>query len=109
MRALGDELKRKLNCTVYIEEMPGKNVKEKMLQLQGHVDQELAQFLEQRWAMESSNKILLKQLKSKSACEVWHHEEVLGSEVIFGRPEVADSRGVGPFKAFMRAFRTPRG
>ena len=24
-RALGDELKRKLNCTVYIEEMPGKN------------------------------------------------------------------------------------
>ena len=24
-RALGDELKRKLNCTVYIEDMPGKN------------------------------------------------------------------------------------
>ena len=49
---MGDELKRKLNCTVYIEEMPGKNVKEKMLQLQGHVDQELAQFLEQRWEIE---------------------------------------------------------
>lgn len=49
--ALGDELKRKLNCTVYIEEMPGKNVKEKMLQLQGHVDQELAQFLEQRYGI----------------------------------------------------------
>eukprot|EP00435_Cladocopium_sp_Y103_P035914 s1105_g9.t1 len=49
--ALGDELKRKLNCTVYIEEMPGKNVKEKMLQLQGHVDQELGQFLEQRYGI----------------------------------------------------------
>ncbi|CAE7457989.1 EIF2D [Symbiodinium pilosum] len=49
--ALGDELKRKLNCTVYIEDMPGKNVKEKMLQLQGHVDQELAQFLEQRYGI----------------------------------------------------------
>ena len=87
-RALGDELKKKLNCTVYIEDMPGKNavtsaypaagstvssraqVKEKMLQLQGHVpslqssacrekgslvsaqvDQEFAQFLEQRLEM----------------------------------------------------------
>jgi len=49
--ALGDELKKKLNCTVYIEEMPGKNVKEKMLQLQGHVDQELGQFLEQRYGI----------------------------------------------------------
>ncbi|CAE7658701.1 EIF2D [Symbiodinium sp. CCMP2456] len=51
-RALGDELKKKLNCTVYIEDMPGKNaVKEKMLQLQGHVDQEFAQFLEQRYGI----------------------------------------------------------
>ncbi|CAE7832353.1 Eif2d [Symbiodinium sp. CCMP2592] len=49
--ALGDELKKKLNCTVYIEDMPGKNVKEKMLQLQGHVDQEFAQFLEQRYGI----------------------------------------------------------
>ncbi|CAJ1345542.1 unnamed protein product [Effrenium voratum] len=49
--ALGDELKRKLNCTVYIEEMPGKNVKEKMLQLQGHVDQELGAFLELRYGI----------------------------------------------------------
>mmetsp|Transcript_55835 Transcript_55835/g.130373 ORF Transcript_55835/g.130373 Transcript_55835/m.130373 type:complete len:560 (-) Transcript_55835:34-1713(-) len=49
--ALGDELKRKLNCTVYIEDMPGKNVKEKMLQLQGHVDQELGQFLEQKYGI----------------------------------------------------------
>ena len=31
-RALGDELKRKLNCTVYIEEMPGKNVSAWVLQ-----------------------------------------------------------------------------
>jgi len=49
--AMGDELKRKLNCTVYIEDMPGKNVKEKMLQLQGHVDQELAQYLETKYGI----------------------------------------------------------
>lgn len=49
--ALGDELKRKLNCTVHIEDMPGKNAKDKMLQLQGHVDQELASFLQQRYGI----------------------------------------------------------
>jgi len=41
VQSMGDELKRKLNCTVHIEDMPGKNVKDKMLQLQGHVVEEL--------------------------------------------------------------------
>mmetsp|Transcript_2353 Transcript_2353/g.4405 ORF Transcript_2353/g.4405 Transcript_2353/m.4405 type:complete len:581 (-) Transcript_2353:30-1772(-) len=49
--ALGDELKRKLNCTVHVEDMPGKNTKDKMLQLQGHVDQELASFLQQKYGI----------------------------------------------------------
>lgn len=49
--SLGDELKKKLNCTVHIEDMPGKNSKDKMLQLQGHVDQELAAFLKDRYGI----------------------------------------------------------
>eukprot|EP00440_Ansanella_granifera_P000571 gb/GFBE01000618.1/.p1 GENE.gb/GFBE01000618.1/~~gb/GFBE01000618.1/.p1 ORF type:complete len:578 (+),score=174.22 gb/GFBE01000618.1/:1-1734(+) len=49
--AMGDELKKKLNCTVHLEDMPGKNVKEKLLQLQGHVDQELARYLETRYGI----------------------------------------------------------
>jgi len=49
--ALGDELKRKLSCTVNIEDMPGKNTKDKLLQLQGHVQQELAAFLQERYGI----------------------------------------------------------
>ena len=40
-RPLGDELKKKLNCTVHIEPMPGKNSKDNSMTLQGHVDREL--------------------------------------------------------------------
>mmetsp|Transcript_5818 Transcript_5818/g.13736 ORF Transcript_5818/g.13736 Transcript_5818/m.13736 type:complete len:592 (-) Transcript_5818:195-1970(-) len=54
VQALGDELKRKLNCTVHIEDMPGKNSKDKLLQLQGHVDQELAEFLKERYGITKS-------------------------------------------------------
>jgi len=49
--AMGDELKKKLNCTALIEDMPGKNTKDKMLQLQGHADQEFAQYLEQKYGI----------------------------------------------------------
>jgi len=49
--AMGDELKKKLNCMMHIEDVPGKNAKDKILQLQGHVDQELAQYLEQRYGI----------------------------------------------------------
>lgn len=51
---LGDELKKKLNCTVYIEDMPGKNSKDKMLQLQGHADRELAEYLLARYGVPKS-------------------------------------------------------
>lgn len=39
------DLKKKLNCTTHVEDMPGKNVKDKMLQMQGHVQQELGEYL----------------------------------------------------------------
>lgn len=52
--SLGDELKRKLNCTVHIEDMPGKNSKDKMLQMQGHVDQDLAEYLLARYGISKS-------------------------------------------------------
>jgi len=48
---MGDELKKKLNCTAVIEDVPGKNSKDKMLQLQGHVDKELAQYLESKYGI----------------------------------------------------------
>jgi len=49
--ATGDELKKKLSCTAHIEDMPGKNSKEKLLQLQGHVHQELAEHLLERYGI----------------------------------------------------------
>merc|ERR1719203_2433720 len=49
--SIGDELKKKLNCTVYFEDMPGKNSKDKMMQLQGHVNHELAEFLQSRFGI----------------------------------------------------------
>jgi len=49
--SVGDELKKKLNCTVYIEDMPGKNSKDKMMQLQGHVAQEFADFVLDRYGI----------------------------------------------------------
>mmetsp|Transcript_13125 Transcript_13125/g.30666 ORF Transcript_13125/g.30666 Transcript_13125/m.30666 type:complete len:576 (+) Transcript_13125:118-1845(+) len=49
--AVGDELKKKLSCTVYIEDMPGKNTKDKMMQLQGHVAQEFADFVLDRFGI----------------------------------------------------------
>jgi len=54
VQAIGDELKKKLNCTVHIEDMPGKNVKDKMMQLQGHVDQELGDYLLSRYGISKS-------------------------------------------------------
>jgi len=54
VQALGDELKKKLNCTVHFEDMPGKNSKDTMLQLQGHVDQEVAAFLAARYGIPKS-------------------------------------------------------
>lgn len=51
---LGEELKKKLNCTMYIEDMPGKNSKDKMLQLQGHAAQELGDFLLDRYGITKS-------------------------------------------------------
>lgn len=42
---LASEMKKKLNCTVHIEDMPGKSTKDKMVQFQGHVAQELADYL----------------------------------------------------------------
>lgn len=52
--AMGEELKKKLNCTVFIEDMPGKNTKDKMLQLQGHVDRELGEYLLDRYGITKS-------------------------------------------------------
>mmetsp|Transcript_12603 Transcript_12603/g.28558 ORF Transcript_12603/g.28558 Transcript_12603/m.28558 type:complete len:581 (-) Transcript_12603:83-1825(-) len=52
--SVGDELKKKLNCTVYIEDMPGKNSKDKMMQLQGHVAQEFADFVLDRYGITKS-------------------------------------------------------
>mmetsp|Transcript_56904 Transcript_56904/g.176504 ORF Transcript_56904/g.176504 Transcript_56904/m.176504 type:complete len:288 (+) Transcript_56904:166-1029(+) len=54
VQSLGDELKKKVNCTIHIEDMPGKHSKDKLLQLQGHVDQELAEFLKERYGITKS-------------------------------------------------------
>lgn len=51
VQTLGDELKKKLNCTVHIEDMPGKNVKDKMMQLQGHVDKEFGTFVAEKYGI----------------------------------------------------------
>jgi len=42
---LAQDLKKTLNCTTTVEELPGNKTKEKMLQLQGHVDNELKDYL----------------------------------------------------------------
>eukprot|EP00929_Paragymnodinium_shiwhaense_P107021 TRINITY_DN72980_c0_g1_i1.p1 TRINITY_DN72980_c0_g1~~TRINITY_DN72980_c0_g1_i1.p1 ORF type:complete len:592 (-),score=175.50 TRINITY_DN72980_c0_g1_i1:126-1901(-) len=44
-QAIADDLKKKFSCTVNVEDMPGKNAKDKLLQLQGHLHHELAEFL----------------------------------------------------------------
>merc|ERR1712006_71350 len=51
VQPLGDELKKKLNCTVHFEDMPGKNVKEKMMQLQGHCSNEFADLVQERYGI----------------------------------------------------------
>jgi len=51
VQALGDELKKKLNCTVHIEDMPGKATKDKSMQLQGHVHQDFAEFVQKRYGI----------------------------------------------------------
>lgn len=48
---MGEELKKKLSCTCHIEDMPGKNTKDKMIQFQGHVNQELAEYLQSRYGI----------------------------------------------------------
>jgi len=52
--ALGDELKKKLNCTVHIEPMPGKNTKDNSMTLQGHAAQELGDLLMQKYGITKS-------------------------------------------------------
>lgn len=49
--SMGDELKRKLNCTVHIEPMPGKNSKDNCMTLQGHVALELGDHLQQKYGI----------------------------------------------------------
>jgi len=51
---MGELLKKKLSCTVHIEDMPGKNVKDKMMQFQGHVAQELQEHLETEFGITKS-------------------------------------------------------
>jgi len=48
---LGDELKKKLNCTVHIEPMPGKNSKDNCLTLQGHAATELGDHLQMKYGI----------------------------------------------------------
>jgi len=54
VQALSEELKKKMSCTVHVEDMPGKNTKDKMMQLQGHVQQELGDFLLERYGITKS-------------------------------------------------------
>lgn len=49
--ALGDDLKRKLNCTVSLEEVGKKGAKDKLMQLQGHAAYELEQELLARYGI----------------------------------------------------------
>lgn len=49
--SIGDELKKKLSCTVTLEDMPGKNSKDKLMQLQGHMTDELAEYLQSRYGI----------------------------------------------------------
>merc|ERR550514_1901490 len=43
--ALAQELKRLLNCTTSVEELPGNKIKDKMMQTQGHVQTEVIDYL----------------------------------------------------------------
>lgn len=54
VEAMGEELKKKLNCTVHYEDMPGKSSKDKMMQLQGHVAQELCDYMLQKYGIPKS-------------------------------------------------------
>lgn len=54
VQGMGDELKKRLNCTVHIEDMPGKNTKDKLLQLQGHVQDEVAAHILSRYGIARS-------------------------------------------------------
>lgn len=42
---LAQDLKKQFNCTTTVEELPGKQTKDKMLQIQGHVDNEIKDYL----------------------------------------------------------------
>lgn len=52
--AMGDDLKKKLSCTVNVEESEAKNSKEKLLIVQGHCEQELADYLLQKYGITKS-------------------------------------------------------
>lgn len=54
VQAMGDDLKKKLSCTVNVEESEAKNSKEKFLIVQGHVEQELADYLQQKFGITKS-------------------------------------------------------
>jgi translation initiation factor 2D len=43
------DLKKLLSCTTSVEELPGKNVKEKLLQMQGHAQNELVEYLKKEY------------------------------------------------------------
>merc|ERR1719456_2156229 len=43
--ALAQDLKKHLNCTTSVEDLPGKDAKDKMMQTQGHVQNELIEYL----------------------------------------------------------------
>lgn len=51
VQSIGDELKKKLSCTVNYEPMPGKNSKDQLMQLQGHATDELVEFLTARFGI----------------------------------------------------------
>jgi translation initiation factor 1 (eIF-1/SUI1) len=46
---VAEALKKKLNCTTSVEKLPGNNVKDKVMQLQGHAHQEIIEYLQKEY------------------------------------------------------------
>mmetsp|Transcript_65173 Transcript_65173/g.174793 ORF Transcript_65173/g.174793 Transcript_65173/m.174793 type:complete len:558 (-) Transcript_65173:97-1770(-) len=49
---MAQELKKKLNCTTSVEDLPGKQVKEKLLQVQGYCEGEIIEYLKNEYGVE---------------------------------------------------------
>ncbi|CAE8642783.1 unnamed protein product [Polarella glacialis] len=49
--SVGTELKKKLSCMFNLEDVPGKNAKDKLLQFQGHMNVEVSQYLQERYGI----------------------------------------------------------